>query len=583
MVNEAYNVSLELALGYTKRGVVLATEKDNKEWIPKFQEMQGRTHANLSQLDSALLFFDKAMAGFIAINNKKGQATTYFKMAWAHRHTGEHEKAMNEDLIALRLMEELDDKRGIASALGRVSEDLLKQGQADEALKYSDRAIKICEENNLQEQLSSELLNASYASVVAGEHEMGLKYADRAITIIKARGSDLTDMADASNSRGNALKRLGRYDEAIADYKVCLENSEKVNYAGGISSAIANLGEVNLLKGDFKEALPYQLKTIRLQLDNGDFSNLAENYLHLSTIYENLGEYKPALLYQKKALHLRDSINSVASDMALSELRTKYETEKQDATISIQEARLGQQRKMQWLYIGIAVLLGLFAFSFYRNALTRKKTNQQLSVKNAENELLLKEIHHRVKNNLEVVSSLLALQSAQIDDPGIKGAMQEGQNRVQSIGIVHQKLYQGTNLAAVEMKDYFINLSDSILDSFGAEGRITIECAMNNLELDIDTAVPLGLITNEILTNALKYAFPDGRKGRIEIGIVQKDPQTMQLKIADNGVGKSGVIHGTGFGSQLITLLTQQLNGSMREEVREGTAVYIDFAMKKIA
>ncbi|MGK2863067.1 MAG: sensor histidine kinase, partial [Chitinophagaceae bacterium] len=167
-------------------------------------------------------------------------------------------------------------------------------------------------------------------------------------------------------------------------------------------------------------------------------------------------------------------------------------------------------------------------------------------------------------------------------DPGIKDAMQEGQNRVQSIGIVHQKLYQGENLAAVEMKDYFLNLSENILDTFGAENRVTIECAMNTLELDIDTAVPLGLIVNEILTNALKYAFPDGRKGHIEIKLEHRNNSALHLTIADNGVGKSGTTQGTGFGAQLITLLTRQLSGSMHEEVKGGTIVYFDFALKKV-
>jgi len=206
-----------------------------------------------------------------------------------------------------------------------------------------------------------------------------------------------------------------------------------------------------------------------------------------------------------------------------------------------------------------------------------------LAAKNAENELLLKEIHHRVKNNLEVVSSLLALQSAQIDDPNTKDAMLEGQNRVQSIGIVHQKLYQGTNLGAIEMKDYFINLGESILDSFGAEKRVTIDCAMEQLDVDIDTAVPLGLIVNELLTNTLKYAFPEGKNGIVRIKLEKRRDGILQLEVSDNGVGKSGVTKGTGFGSQLVSLLTQQLSGSMREEVKDGTSIYFEFKMDKAA
>jgi two-component sensor histidine kinase len=232
---------------------------------------------------------------------------------------------------------------------------------------------------------------------------------------------------------------------------------------------------------------------------------------------------------------------------------------------------------------GVVFLLAGFLFFLYRSYQSRTKANQLLAAKNAENELLLKEIHHRVKNNLEIVSSLLALQSAQIDDQGIKDAMQEGQNRVQSIGIVHQKLYQRDNLAAIEMKDYFLNLSESILDSFGAEDRVKIECAMEQLDVDIDTAVPLGLIVNELLTNTLKYAFPDGRKGKVQIRMNKSQSGMLHLEVSDDGVGKQGLTQGTGFGTQLVSLLTRQLSGAMREEVNNGTTIYFDFNLKKAA
>jgi len=540
-------------------------------------------HANLSQLDSATLFFDKAMAGYTAIGDKKGQATTLFKIAWVHKRKDTPEKSMAAGLQALRLMEEIGDQEGIADALSRVSWDLRLQERSAEALEYARKAIEICQKNGFQEQLSQAFRSAGDACIAMGDNSRALDYYNQALNLVRSLPDDPIGLADIINCRGNALKRLGRYAEAVEDYKICLANSEKVNYPGGIFTAIANLGEVNLLQGKYAEALPYQLKTVELQEQSQDLMNLTENYGHVSTIYERLGNYKSALQYERKARQMRDSTASVQSDAAVSELRTRYETEKKEATIASQEHQISQQRLLQWLGFGVAGLIALLAFSFYRNAVVRKKSNTLLAAKNAENELLLKEIHHRVKNNLEIVSSLLALQSAQIDDQGIKDAMQEGQNRVQSIGIVHQKLYQRDNLAAIEMKDYFLNLGESILDSFGAEDRVTIECAMEQLDVDIDTAVPLGLIVNELLTNTLKYAFPDGRKGNVRIKLEQRAAGVLHLEVADDGVGKSGVVHGTGFGGQLVSLLTRQLSGSMREEVKNGTTIYFDFNLKKAA
>lgn len=194
-------------------------------------------------------------------------------------------------------------------------------------------------------------------------------------------------------------------------------------------------------------------------------------------------------------------------------------------------------------------------------------------MKNSENELLLKEIHHRVKNNLEMVSSLLKLQSVKTKDEAAKDVMQASQNRVQSMGIIHQKLYQGENLGSIEMLDYFKNLSENIIDAYGANDRVEVSYDMQAIDLDVDTAVPIGLIVNELLTNSLKYAFPEDRNGKIQLSLQELDKNQLKLVVADNGVGQSEdtTPKGTGFGSQLVQLLTSQLQGSMQADYSGGT------------
>ena len=240
----------------------------------------------------------------------------------------------------------------------------------------------------------------------------------------------------------------------------------------------------------------------------------------------------------------------------------------------------------------ILFLLGLMAVLVRRNLIMiligveiMLNAARLIRAKNDENELLLKEIHHRVKNNLEMVKSLIALQSAQMEDSESKDAMIASQNRVQSMGIIHQKLYQGENLGSIEMKDYFLNLSEGILDTFNAEDKVKIECAMDNLDLDVDTAVPIGLIVNELLTNALKYAFPKDKAGAISISLEKTEHNHLKLKVSDNGIGKvKGLApKGTGFGSQLVSLLTQQLNGKMTEHSESGTFIEFDFLIDTAA
>jgi two-component sensor histidine kinase len=206
-------------------------------------------------------------------------------------------------------------------------------------------------------------------------------------------------------------------------------------------------------------------------------------------------------------------------------------------------------------------------------------------VKNQENELLLKEIHHRVKNNLQTVSSLLSLQSESISDKSAFDAVQESKNRVASMALLHQKLYQGENLAAIEMRDYFETIGSTIIDSFGKKAEnIALDIDMSEIELDVDTAVPIGLITNELITNSIKHAFPDQEKGQIRITLQQDENGLLKLLIADNGrpaAGEAVSKKDSGFGSLLIQLLTTQLGGTLKTSTEKGTSTVIRFPLQQ--
>lgn len=592
LTDESFKNSFDEAKLYAIKGVSLADKSKNIQWQPRFYEKLGRMYANLMQLDSATYFFDKALLGYTAIKDAKGQATTLFKIGWVYKRKGKLENALEADLKALKIMEQLDDKNGISGAMNRVSEDLFRQERFDEALNYALKNITFSKKNSLQEELAFAYKAAGDVKIAITQPAVALIYYDSALVILKTMDASVFSVLNLMNDRANAIKRMGNYKQALAEYTACLKKAEEVNYENSIYVCYANLGETNMLLGNYPEALKYQLKTVAIQEKTQDLANLTENYEHVSSIYEKMGDYKNALTYQKLARKMRDSTAQIKSDEQMSELLTKFEAEKKDKTIAVQKSTITQQKKTQTLYIVLASLLAFTLFSLFYSYQKRKKKNKlllklnsQLDVKNKQNELLLKEIHHRVKNNLELVKSLLALQSAKINDSASKEVMQESQSRVQSMGIIHQKLYQGENPGSIEMKDYFINLGEGILDTFNAEDKVKIDYAMDKLELDVDTAVPIGLIVNELLTNALKYAFPDNHNGNISISLHKPRPEVLTLQVADNGVGKSigAKPRGTGFGSQLIQLLTQQLNGKMVEHTEKGTMVEFEFNIKKAA
>ena len=208
------------------------------------------------------------------------------------------------------------------------------------------------------------------------------------------------------------------------------------------------------------------------------------------------------------------------------ELQIQYATTEREAQIAnldadnkLKDLKLAQASRIRLgLVLGI-ILLGIIAALVWRNSIIRKRSNADLRQKNKiiednlhEKEILLREIHHRVKNNLQIISSLLSLQSRNVDDSAVKDAMKAGQNRVHSMALIHQNLYQEGDLIGVNTRDYITKLTTSLWHSYNIEEeRISLITDIDPLRLDVDIMIPVGLILNELISNALKYAFVDGR------------------------------------------------------------------------
>lgn len=195
-----------------------------------------------------------------------------------------------------------------------------------------------------------------------------------------------------------------------------------------------------------------------------------------------------------------------------------------------------------------------------------------------EKEVLLKEIHHRVKNNLQIISSLLSLQSDGISDPQMSGLFRESQNRIRSMALVHEELYGTKELSTIEMASYVRNLTSQLLLSMG---RLDVEVQMETggISLNLNTAIPCGLILNELVSNALKHAFPNSRPGRVGITLKRLPDNMITLQVSDNGIGvkELDVSSAESLGLRLVSLLARQLGGTFHLEPSNGTCFVLVF------
>jgi two-component sensor histidine kinase len=198
-----------------------------------------------------------------------------------------------------------------------------------------------------------------------------------------------------------------------------------------------------------------------------------------------------------------------------------------------------------------------------------------------EKEVLLKEVHHRVKNNLQVVSSLLGLQSRKACDSTASDLLRESQGRVRTMALIHQKLYASPDLARIDFRDYLQTLLNSLFDSYRVlPGAVMLQTEVARAWLSIDTAVPCGLIVNELVSNALKHAFPDGRRGCICVRLENLNENTLRLSVEDDGIGLPTGLdyrHTESLGLQLAVTLTNQLDGTMAVDSSRGAAFHITF------
>jgi two-component sensor histidine kinase len=221
------------------------------------------------------------------------------------------------------------------------------------------------------------------------------------------------------------------------------------------------------------------------------------------------------------------------------------------------------------------------------DALQKATARTEASLK--EKEVLLREIHHRVKNNMQIMSSLLKLQSRNVKDEQQIEVLKESQNRIKAMALIHEKLYRSKDLANIDFNDYIKNLVNDLFLSYKvSSSRISLKMNIENISLGIDTAIPCGLIVNELVSNSLKYAFPEGKDGEIKISLrrfADLKSDMFELIVSDNGAGlpKDLDIRNTeSLGFRLITNLTEnQLQGKLELNRSEGTKFQIKFKEAK--
>jgi len=581
-------------------------------------------------MQERIRFLKLAISAFQESNDLVGLAKCYRFLADLHQMTNNNTEAFAEIRTALKYYDQASypEVQGALSLLGRL---YYEQGDYKQALHYELMALKtatnssddnarlICQINN----------NIGYTYFKLEENKNALQFWLQALKMAEQEKDNATIYLLAANVVDAYLKLNIPSDAARFFQQVTKKfamPAERKYESGDYGISLTHL-KIYLALGQYDKAGVYCDELIRqtknphinsyslslnyqliaryyIQTANYEY---AGNYLRKDSIlvnslkspsglYQNYklwfsldtasGSYQQAINNLIKANEVKDSILDETKSRQIAQLEVEFETEKKEGQINLlnqkavlESTKLRQADFVKNVTIAGVLLLLIIAGLLYKQSSLRKKNNVIVTYKNKqlqglvkEKEWLLKEVHHRVKNNLHTVICLLRSQAPYLKEDAL-WAIESSQNRIYAMSLIHQKLYQSDDTGTIDLDIYLRELMSYLTDSFGSPANIDIRLQLEKIRLSLAQAIPLGIIVNEAVTNAFKYAFPNQGSGQISIELKQLDHH-IELIIADSGIGMSDLRDDhlpKSIGLHLIRGLTKELEGSIRFENDHGT------------
>lgn len=555
------------------------------------QEIRGNLNAAIAAYAKGLPLLEQRGETFSA-------AATYNNMGLVAEKQGDYAQAVEYFLQSLERFEEIESDRGASAILGNLGMVFYKQKEFDEALEYYKRSLAIDLKMKDIVGIANVYNNIGGLYETTDQLDSAIYYHKKSLEIKQEIGNPLAICA-TYNNLGIAYYRAKNYAQA-RDYQLkAYEIAQQEESNSDLARTSADLGRAYLKLGQTNLAERYLRESLTLSEQVGERENSLKVYKSLYELYKSQEDFR-AFDFYEKYVNLNDSLRNDEQTREITRLEMQYEFDKEKEILAlerqqneallqsqIQRQRLIRNASLGGLGAGMSILFVLWQSYRQKQESNRQLEEQRDTVQRAleDRETLLKEIHHRVKNNLQIISSLLSLQSRQIADPKALEAIQEGRNRVNSMALIHKNLYQDENLVGVDTIEYIDKLTESLVSSYNINlDHITIEKDIDRMKLDVDTIIPLGLILNELISNSLKYAFPNEQQGKIKT-ILKKKDDGLHLQVADNGKGLPpdfDIENLKSLGFRLVKAFAQKLNAELKIHSGEGTRIELFVPKEKL-
>ncbi|WP_341902906.1 tetratricopeptide repeat protein [Fluviicola taffensis] len=511
----------------------------------------------------------KALRLSKSIDYQSGEAFACMNLAIANDIQGKAKVAITYFQRAIYLFQKENDLENLSYCYSQLGICYFSQYQYENADYYHQKAIDLCKELHLEEDLANALVNQGITFSYQNKTKEAEANFKQAIELYK-KTDQLDGLGGAYNSLGKIYHDQKDYKKAIAYFERASANFKEYDNDYNLESAYLGLANCYFDLKQFSIAKEYSLKALHLSRKIG--AKEREVFAHeiLSRIYFAEGDYKKAYQSLNKYTILSDAIFTENKSIALAEMQARFEVKEIKFKQRIQAENHFWQMITLVAIIFVVLLVSVLLFFLFRNKkrinvlLEQKVEMTQASLEQKES--MMGEIHHRVKNNLQMIYAILDLQARDLKDPESIQLIEDSLNRINAISTIHQKLYQSDNMHAVHIRSYLDELVQDVIRHFATDQKKEIELhsEYDEVSLDIETALPIGLIVAELITNSCKYAFGKQDYPKFYISLKEKDNQLV-LTVSDNGVGKTNPGSGTNFGTKLIQSMARKLKANLVE------------------
>ena len=560
------------ALFYYRNSLTYRSAFEHSALLASTLNSLGVIFNNIGEPDSSRNYYAAALEEYTILQDTTSMVMLATNLSAIYKNQGLYEQALTLALGVLRQLEGSPPDRRLASTYNTIGSIHYFLKDYALALEYYGKGLEVRQQLDYDKGIGQSYNNIGEVYEALNVYDSSLSHFLKALEV-KLRIGDYAGVT--LHNIGKSFYHLGHVPEAKRYWGEALVAAKVAQDLQGEVALLTDLGELALGERRYKDAEQY-LSSALLGADHLDGLEYLRQALEVIVQLDaERGNYLGAYQHSQRLASVKDSILSKTIAENLHRMQVVYETEKKEQQIAmlqqekvVQEARLSANRMLIFGLTGSGVLGFIILFLVFRQYKVTQRNKHHV-------ELLHDELQHRIKNNLQMLSSMLTLQEEHLTDGDALQTIRDTASRIQAMSLIHRKLYTKSRSTSIHLKDYITELVNYLVKSQPFKGRVQLQLALDSdMLMDVDQVIPLGLILNEVITNSFKYAFVDHSDPCLTVA-ASLHVDTLDIKIIDNGRGISPVSStspGT-FGIKMIKILLKELGGTLSLNSQGGTIV----------